>query len=104
MSSKIQSNHTTIWRIRKVSCDGGKLGKEWATEFFTDMNMAENRLMEWVAEHNNRNPQYKFKTELEEIDGVRGFCNWQFGIMLAIENVKLTLGSPMQHDLVGQII
>jgi hypothetical protein len=77
-----------IWRVRRISCHGGQLGREWSSEFFLDECKASHRLMELVAESNKRNPRYPFKTDQEELDGVRGYCNWQFGIMLTMDAVE----------------
>ena len=57
--------------------------------FFLDERKASKRLMELIAEKNRRNPKYPFNACQEELDGVRGYCNWQFGIMLTIDSVKV---------------
>jgi hypothetical protein len=44
--------------------------------------------MELIAESDARNPKYPFKKDLECVDGVRGYCNWQFGIMLTVDAVE----------------
>lgn len=77
-----------IWRVRKISCDGGQPGREWLSEFFLDKGKASNRLMELIAESDRRNPKYPFRSDHEELDGVRGYCNWQFGVMLTMDSVE----------------
>jgi len=77
-----------IWRVRRISCDGGQPGREWSSEFFLDEYKASNRLMELIAESDSRNPKYPFKKDQEFVGGVRGYCNWQFGIMLTMDAVE----------------
>lgn len=77
-----------IWRVRQISCDGGQLGREWSAEFFLDECRASNHLKELLAESDRRNPKYPFEKDQEELDGVRGYCNWQFGIMLTMDAVE----------------
>ena len=77
-----------IWRVRTLSCDGGRIGRSWSEEFFTKEEDARERLADLVSESDERNPRYPFKAELETIDSTEGFCNWQFGTMLAVDSVN----------------
>lgn len=72
-----------------VSCDGFQLGREWLSEFFLDERRASSRLMELIAESDRKNPKYPFEKKQREIDGVRGYCNWQFGIMFTMDAVAV---------------
>ncbi len=78
------------WRVRKLSCDGGCIGREWSCELFELEYVAVNRFNEIIEESNKRNPKHLFSKRMEVIDGVVGICNWQFGIMLSIDKVHIT--------------
>ncbi|TWU51484.1 hypothetical protein Poly59_30760 [Rubripirellula reticaptiva] len=77
-----------IWRVRLVSCDGMRQGREWSAEFFTSKESAERRLQESIDESDRRNPKYLFESQQEDVDGLRGNCNWQFGEMLVMDAVE----------------
>jgi len=78
-----------IWRVRSLSCDGGHIGKEWAAWFFQEKTAAESRLRQRIDSSNQRNPKYPFNEKPVAIDGVVGFCNWQFGLMLTMDGVEV---------------
>ena len=78
-----------IWRVKTASCDGGRLGRVWGEHFYFTQEQAVNHMMRVIRESNERNPRYLFKTEPETIDGVTGYCNWQFGIMTAVNSVTV---------------
>lgn len=77
-----------IWRVRYISCDGGRIGNE-SMEFFFQKEMAEKRMQELIEQSNKRNPKYLFETKTTSLDGVVGYCNWQFMNMLAVDSVKV---------------
>jgi len=79
----------TVWRVRTLSCDGGLPGREWSAEFFMDRRVAESRIRELIAQSDERNPNYPFREQQEDLDGVVGFCNWQFGTMLTLDAVEV---------------
>lgn len=79
----------TIWRVRLISCDGGQPGREWKAKFFRHKKDAKNCLFKEIAESDRRNPKYLFKTTEEMVDGVVGYCNWQFGGMLTMDAVEV---------------
>lgn len=78
---------TKIYRVRELSCDGGHLGKTWEETFFFDVEDAESHLKKLIKKSNEQNPQYPYVPQA--IDGLRGFCNWQFGIMIALDYISV---------------
>lgn len=80
---------TKIYRVRTISCDGGRLGRTWAENFFFDRIDAEDYLKKLIRESDERNPRYLYKSESENVDGLVGFCNWQFGIMIALDYISV---------------
>lgn len=83
------------WRVRRLSCDGGSIGKTFEEEHYATKELAEQRQRELIQASDERNPKYKFCTEPVMIDRVTGFCNWQFGVMIAVDSVDV-IGS-MRH-------
>ena len=81
-----------IWRVRRIDCDGRLPGRVWSSEYFADEQEAVQRLKELIAESDERNPRYPFETQEEDIDGIRGYCNWQFGIMLTLDSAEVQCG------------
>lgn len=82
-------DRTTIWRVRQISFDGGRLGRELSAEFFFDEQTAASRLMQLIAEYNERNSNYPCEVDQEELEGVRGYCNWRFGDMFTMDSVEV---------------
>jgi hypothetical protein len=81
---------TKVWRVRKLSCDGNVVGREWSCELFTNADKANKRLNEIIANSDKRNPNHKFNTKIEAVENVVGLCNWQFGLMVSIDEVIVT--------------
>lgn len=79
----------TIYRVRKISCDGNRLGRVWSEEFFYVELVAANRLTELIIDSDKQNPKYPFSTTAVSVEGVVGFCNWQFGIMVVKDSVEV---------------
>jgi hypothetical protein len=79
-----------IWRVRKVSFDGAQIGREWKSAFFLNEAKALDYMRQLIEESNKSNPKYPFETEQEDLDGVRGYCNWQFGSMITMDSVRVT--------------
>lgn len=84
---------TTVFRLREISCDGAKPGCEHRSAYFFTKKLAEDTLHNWICQYNTRNPKYKFNTKLETLDGVTGYCNWQFGIMITLDTVEVKNGA-----------
>lgn len=78
-----------VWRVRTIDCDGGKLGHVWAETFFRAEESATNHLKKVIEEKNLKNPKYPYKADSEVIDGVSGFCNWQFSTMVAMDSFEV---------------
>jgi len=78
-----------IWRVRSLSCDGGSIGRTWSEIFFQDADEALAQLQNQIAKSDKQNPKYPYKTQQESIDNVFGYCNWQFGNMMALDSVKV---------------
>ena len=78
-----------IYRVRELSCDGGRIGRVWLEKFFMDPHAALKYLQDYIVDSDRRNPKYPFKKEPEEIDGVYGYCNWQFGTMISTDMVRV---------------
>lgn len=79
----------TLYRVRSISCDGGVIGRTWNEDFFFNEEDANHRLRTLISENDNRNPKYPFKTLPEIIDGISGYCNWQFTTMLTVDKVEI---------------
>lgn len=82
-------NRIIIWRVRQLSCDGGQIGKSWEEKFFMNRETAEDFMQKRINQNNERNPQYLFKDTLENIEGIVGRCNWQFGSMIALDSFEI---------------
>lgn len=76
-----------LYRVRTISCDGGRQGKTWSEKFFFSLREAEDYQKKLLRESDERNPKYPFKKEVENIDGIYGYCNWQFGTMIAVDKI-----------------
>jgi hypothetical protein len=79
-----------IWRVQKASCDGGRLGRVWGEYFYFTQEQAVNHMMRAIRKRNESNPKYLFETEPETINGVTGYCNWQFSVMIAVNSVTVS--------------
>lgn len=78
-----------LFRVRCLSCDGGHTGRVWSEKFFTDPDKALAQLQNQIAKSDKQNPKYPYKVQQESIDNVFGYCNWQFGTMIAMDSVKV---------------
>lgn len=74
-----------IWRVRKIACDGRRLGKTWQENFFSNADDAEQFLRDTIAASDERNPKYPYEKNVEGIENVWGYCNWQFGLMVTLD-------------------
>jgi hypothetical protein len=81
-----------IWRVRRVSCDGGYIGKVWGESFCLNKDAAEAKLSEMLSTENALEEargrtfaMYKPAT----VDGIVGWCSWQYGMMLTIDSFEV---------------
>ncbi len=72
-------------RVRTLDCDGRKIGKVWAEEFYGKLIDAEILQSKIIEKSDSRNPKYPFEKDIEGIEGIYGYCNWQFGIMVTVD-------------------
>lgn len=84
-----ENREVVAYRVRKFSCDGGRQGKTWDEKFFLSPVDAQKYLKDEIAANDERNPKYPFKKESEDIDGIRSYCNWQFMIAIALDEILL---------------
>jgi hypothetical protein len=78
-----------LTRVRTLSCDGRRIGKTRNEEFFFDVDDAMDHQKKLIQDSDEKNPAHTFKEEIEAIDGIFGFCNWQFGIMIAVDRIEV---------------
>jgi hypothetical protein len=78
-----------IWRVRRLSCDGGHIGRTWSEIFFTNPDKALTQLRNQISKSDKQNPKYPYKTQPESVENVIGYCNWQFGTMIALDSIKV---------------
>ena len=83
----------TIWRLRAVDIDGGRLGRVWNEQFFLAEEKAVEQLHHEVEQRNaaestrgREHAMYKPCT----VENVAGFCSWQYGIMYTVDSVEVT--------------
>jgi hypothetical protein len=76
-----------IARVREVNCDGNKQGRTWSERFFKSLDKAEGYQNQLIDESNKKNPRNMFNKEIECVDSLYGYCNWQYGIMITIDKV-----------------
>ena len=90
---------TKIYRVRTISCDGGRRGRTWTESFFFEQTDAEDYLEKLIRESDERNPKYPYKSEPENVDDLVGFCNWQFGDMVVLDYISV---KPQRRNQVEQ--
>lgn len=78
-----------IYRVRVISCDGGKPGREWQVFLFLNLVDASRKLHELIDESDKRNPKYPFEKTPENLDKISGYCNWQFGTMITLDSLEV---------------
>lgn len=81
-----------VWRLRELSCDGGRIGRTWSESFFTNKDKADERLAAMVAEKNTQEKSRgrDFAMYMSRVvDGTVGWCSWQYGIMIAIDSFEV---------------
>lgn len=78
-----------IWRCRVVSCDGGRIGKVWSEKFFFLPESADAYTKEIIELSNKKNPKYQYDKDQKEIDGIYGYCNWQFMVMVVVDSCEV---------------
>lgn len=83
-----RSEFTTVWRVRVMNCDGGQLGKIWTESFFFSKEAALDCLRRKVIERNQSSAVYKQDT----VEHLTGWCSWQHGIMIAMDEVVVQRG------------
>ena len=77
------------WRVRVISCDGGLPGRAWVERFFLRKDAADKRMLEIIEDSNIRNPKYPYGAHEENLEGIVGYCNWQFGIMVTVDSIEI---------------
>lgn len=78
-----------VYRVRILSLDGDRMGKEWCCKLFYDEYIAKQYVQDYIKKSNDRNPAFPFKKEQETVDRVTGYCNWQFSEMIALDSLKV---------------
>lgn len=82
-----ENKSIVIWRVRILSCDGGRIGRSWSDEFFLKEDSAKMKMNQLIRDSDERNPQHLFKTSQETIENTVGICNRHLGIMLVVDSV-----------------
>lgn len=85
-------NDLTAWRTRVLSCDGGHIGKTWREKFFFNQKEAEDYARELIILSNEENPKCWYNSLSEDVCGITGYCNWHFGTMITVDNIKIATG------------
>lgn len=97
-----------MWRVKSVSCDGGKIGKTDEEWFFTSEEKASLFLKNKVEELNNASLNRTDISSLEErkrceqenkkwfrlyfedtVEDQVGYCNWAYSNMLVLDEVTI---------------
>lgn len=77
----------SFYRVRVIDIDGGGVGKVYSEHFRETIGQATELERITIARSDERNPKYPFDTEVRMVDGVYGYCNGQFGIMVAVDRI-----------------
>ena len=95
----------TLWRCKRLSCDGGRLGKVWQEWFFLSEGEAKNKLYQEVSDRNtvelDRGSKCRWKPDT--VEGVEGYCNWQYGSMLICDRVEVELPSKEKETFKSEL-
>lgn len=82
----------TGYVVKRVSCDGGVIGKTWEAEYFLSFDLANDHLHAIVERSNQRERDLKrhhAQFKKDTVERIEGFCNWQYGIMLYLEKIEI---------------
>lgn len=78
-----------VYRVRILSLDGDRIGKEWCCKLFYNESDAEKCIQDYIKKSNHRSPAFPFKKEQETVDRVTGYCNWQFSEMVTLDSLEI---------------
>lgn len=79
----------TIWRVRLLDCDGRRIGRTWREDFFHSEDEALQQQKELIADSNRRHPSHPYEMQMERVDSISGYCNWQFGVMTTVDVIEI---------------
>lgn len=99
-----------LWRVSKVSCDGGRIGNRWLEEFYQYEHIAKEKMLEKVDSSNSfelaRTDSF-IKFEIEScrkagkpwsrlykqdiVDDINGWCNWCYGMMIYVDYIEVDI-------------
>ncbi len=97
-----------IWRVKSVSCDGGKLGAVSWEKFYSQEIFAQDKIRELVKIANDRELSrtetnilaeredaerhgrtwWRLYTE-DTVEGIKGYCNWAYTNMYILDEIEV---------------
>ncbi len=83
------------YEVIRCSCDGGHIGATFKQYFTQDQVKAENKLLEWVNSHNQREEELARRDwkdrcyEPDRVDDISGWCVWIYGCMIYMKEIEI---------------